>query len=402
MKRLGVYIHVPFCATRCRYCDFYRVGDEATRRARFFSALKTEIREREEWRGYTVQTVYFGGGTPSRAELQELAETLEELRKAVSLAPDCEITLEANPSDVDPSRAEGWRQLGIERVSLGVQSFVERELALLGRRHRAAEAYAAVETLRAAGFQNLNLDLMIGIPAQTGASFRSSVEEALRLEPEHLSAYLLEVHRNTEFDVWLRTRPRLFAGEEAVRRRYLWLRQAMLEAGYEHYEISNFARKGRRSRHNLTYWTGGDWIGLGPAAHSAVGKRRFAHPSDLRRYLENPIAVEELPADREEERIFLGLRLKEGVSAQALEEAGWELQKVSRWAEARSRWVSWNGERLSLEVEGWLVMNFLLGELLSRRGVVDAGSLAREAPRTPVSRAKGGLPWGSLTSAPIP
>ncbi len=368
MTPLGVYIHVPFCMTRCRYCDFYRVGDEPVRRAQFFEALETEIRTCAMWEGRPVTSVYFGGGTPSRSEPEELAQALEALRQAACLVSGCEITLEANPSDVNLRRARAWRELGFDRISLGIQSFEDRELELLGRRHRAAGAIAAVETLRAAGFANVSLDLMVGIPAQTMASFRRSVEQAVALEPEHVSAYFLEVHPNTEFDLLLRTRPGLFAKDESLRRRYLLLREEMRRAGYDHYEISNFARPGRKSRHNLLYWKGGDWIGLGPAAHSALGCRRFAHARDLVQYLRDPLAVEELPADREEERVFLGLRLAEGVSAADLARGGWLLTSVEQWARARPMWAVWDGSSLRLNPEGWLVANTLLAELLALRG----------------------------------
>lgn len=374
MNRLGVYIHVPFCSTRCRYCDFYRIGDEPSRREHFFRALLSEIQSRAEWRGGFVSSVYLGGGTPSRAEPEQIERTLAALRAAVAIAPDAEVTLEANPSDVEESKAVAWRQAGVNRVSLGIQSFVDRELRLLGRRHGPGGALEAVRTLRRIGFDNLSLDLMLGIPAQTTASFRKSLEGVLALGPEHVSAYLLEVHQGTEFDGLRRERPGLFAGEDALERRYWLLHEALSEAGYEHYEISNFSLPGRRSRHNLLYWTGGDWIGLGPAAHSAIGSRRFRHPPDLKTYLVDPVGVEELPCDRLEERVVLGLRLAEGVSRATLEAAGFGARGVESWAGSRREWVRWDGRSLRLKPEGWLVSNVLLAELLELRAQPGPGA----------------------------
>lgn len=364
-ESLGLYLHVPFCRTRCRYCDFYRVGENRERMDRFVAALEVEI---EGWRetlgGRRVETVFFGGGTPSLLEPREIAQLLDRMAGVFRLETDAEISAEANPSDLSAERLEGLRRAGVGRLSIGVQSFVDRELRLLGRRHDAAAATSAFQRARDAGFENLSLDLMIGIPAQTDGSFAASVERAAALGPEHLSLYLLEVHDGSELDYLRRERPRLFAGEEAQRRRYLAMRARLLAAGYGHYEISNFARPGLECRHNLRYWRCQEWLGLGPAAHSFVGGRRFRHLPDLDGWLASPLDVEELPADPAAERVFLGLRLAEGIPAELLDAAGITPEESTRRVARLAPFLEWREGRLALTPEGYLLSNPVLAELL--------------------------------------
>jgi len=361
----GIYVHVPFCRTRCRYCDFYRVGEHRGRMDRFVSRLGAEI---EGWRaelgGRRVETVFFGGGTPSLLEPGELAEILDRLGSVFRLDDDVEITAEANPSDLSTERLTGLRAAGIGRLSIGIQSFVDRELRLLGRRHDGASATEVFERARKTGFENLSLDLMIGIPAQTDGSFAASVERAIALGPEHLSLYLLEVHDGSELDYLRRERPGLFAGEEAQRRRYLAMRERLLSAGYGHYEISNFARPGRECRHNLAYWRCQDWLGLGPAAHSSLAGRRFRHAPDLEAWLAAPMEVEDLPADPAAERVFLGLRLAEGIRPELLEAAGLSREESARRIARLAPFLEWRQGRLALTPEGYLLSNPVLAELL--------------------------------------
>ncbi len=238
---LGLYLHVPFCRTRCRYCDFYRVGENRERMDRFVAALEREIDGWRELHGRRVETIFFGGGTPSLLEPRELAALLEQLARRFSFAADVEITAEANPSDLDERRLRELRAAGLTRLSVGVQSFVDRELKLLGRRHDAEHAATALAAARRVGFERLSLDLMVGIPGQTDGSFSRSLARAIAVAPDHVSLYLLEVHPGSEIDFLRRERPGLFAGEEAQRRRYLAMRDRLAAAGYAQYEISNFA-----------------------------------------------------------------------------------------------------------------------------------------------------------------
>ncbi|MGE5233045.1 MAG: radical SAM family heme chaperone HemW [Acidobacteriota bacterium] len=363
---LGIYVHVPFCRTRCRYCDFYRVGENGERQARFLAALAAEIDGLEAYAGRPVDTVFFGGGTPSLLDAGQVGAVLDRLSGRFALDRRAEVTLEANPSDLDARKLRALRAAGVNRLSVGVQSFNDRELQLLGRRHDAARAAGCVDWARDAGFDNLSLDLMLAIAGQTEASFARSLERAVALQPDHLSLYLLEVHAQSEMDFLRRERPRLFPGEEAHRRRYLRTAERLTAAGFAHYEISNFARPGRECRHNLKYWRREPYLGLGPAAHSAVDGRRFRHAADLAAYLADPLAVEELESDPASERVFLGLRLAEGVSeADVLAGAALDESELGRRLSRLAPFVESRRGRLRLTREGFLVSNAVLAELLA-------------------------------------
>ncbi len=361
---LGLYLHVPFCRTRCRYCDFYRVGENRARMSRFVTALGVEIDGWESLHGRRVETVFFGGGTPSLLEPAELGALLERIALRFELAPGAEITAEGNPSDLSRERLAGLRAAGINRLSVGAQSFVDRELALLGRRHDAAATATVVDAARRVGFENLSLDLMIGIPAQTDGSFATSLARAVALAPDHLSLYLLEVHAGSEIDFLRRERPGLFAAEEAQRRRYLKMVERLEGAGLRQYEISNFARPGRECRHNLRYWRSEPWLGLGPAAHSLVDGRRFRHLPDLEGWSRDPLAIEELPTDLPSERIFLGLRLAEGIDVRRFAEIGVAPSELARRLDRLAPFVSHADGRVRLTTEGFLLSNPVLVELL--------------------------------------
>lgn len=364
-ERLGIYVHVPFCRTRCRYCDFYRVGMQEARMERFLVALHQEIDGWEELHGREVDTVFLGGGTPSLLSPPQLARVLGHLRRRFHFTEDCEITAECNPSDLDPPRLEGFRDAGIDRLSLGVQSLQDRELELIGRRHDARRAERVVREARAAGFANVSLDLILGLPGQTRAGFRVTVERALALAPDHLSVYILEVHAGQEIDRLRRQRPRLFPSEEEQARRYLWLVDRLANAGLRRYEISNFARPGHESRHNLKYWRCEPYLGLGPAAHSLVDGKRFAHARDLAAYLADPLEVEPVTTDLTQERLFLGLRLAEGLPGD-LVAGSLDLQRHELLARCRALapFVEVTGDRVRLTPQGTLLSTSVLAELL--------------------------------------
>jgi oxygen-independent coproporphyrinogen-3 oxidase len=369
---IGLYLHVPFCRTRCRYCDFYRVGENALRQSAFLDGLRREIDGWAELHGRAVDTVFFGGGTPSLLSPDQIAAVLDQLAARFRLASDAEITAESNPSDLSPEKLVAYRAAGLNRLSLGVQSLNDRELRLLGRRHDAERARACVAWARAAGFDNLSLDLMLAIPGQTDASFGRTLAGALALAPDHLSLYLLEVHEKSELDFLRRERPRLFPGEEAQRRRYLRAASQLGAAGYAHYEISNFARPGWSSRHNLKYWRCEEFLGLGPAAHSCIDGRRFRHAPDLEAYLANPMAVETLACDLESERVFLGLRLSDGVSeldvARAARLESGDLQDTLRRLDP---FLERRDGQLRLTEEGRLVSTAVLATLLAAAPSID-------------------------------
>jgi len=368
VETLGLYVHVPFCRTRCRYCDFYRVGDNSARMTLFLAALGREVAGTEPPTGSAVDTIFFGGGTPSLLEPEEVASALQGLRARFDVTDGCEISLESNPSDLSPSRLEGYRRAGINRLSLGVQSLCDRELDLLGRRHDAERAMQCVVWAREAGFDNLSLDLMLGIPGQTAGSFRHTVEEAVGLGTDHMSVYILEVHPGSEIDGLLRSRPGLFPSDEAQCNRYEFLAERLPEAGLDQYEISNFAREGAQCRHNLKYWRREPFLGFGPSAHSNVGERRWRRPADLVAYLANPLAGEELESDDGLESVFLPLRLSEGLGLDALcRLLQIDAAEAVRRLTAMEPYLELIDDRVRFTVRGFLISNAVLSELISWR-----------------------------------
>jgi oxygen-independent coproporphyrinogen-3 oxidase len=374
---LGLYLHVPFCRTRCRYCDFYRVAENRAKQEEFLAALARQIAAAPQ-AGGVVETVFFGGGTPSLLSPAEIGSVLVQLATVFAIDANAEVTLEANPSDLEPGILRDLRRVGVNRLSLGVQSFGDHELSLLGRRHSAARAADCVRWAKTAGFDNLSVDLMLAVPGQTDARFRDTLERTLDLEPQHVSLYLLEVHERSEMDFLRRERPGLFPGEEAQRRRYLGASTLLGEAGYEHYEISNFARPAFRSRHNLRYWHCRPVIGFGPSAHSFDGEQRWRSPADLRGYLADPTRQEAVTTELALERAFLGLRLREGIAIdlllRATREAAVEDAAAREWAAIERRlervrpFAERCGDRIRLTDEGFVLSTPVIARLLDNGG----------------------------------
>ena len=263
---LGLYVHIPFCSAICNYCNFNRGLFDGDLKTQYVSALRQEIRNHAD--GAAADTIFFGGGTPSLLEPGEVRAIIESCRDAFAVSADAEITLEANPETVTPERLAGFRAAGINRLSFGVQSFRDEELQRLSRLHSAARAREAFSMARAAGFDNVSLDLMMWLPQQSVADWLVSVEGLIGLGPEHASLYLLEIYPNAPLrDAMARGRWSVAAEEDAAEM-YLQGMEVLDSAGYEQYEISNVARPGRESRHNVKYWTDGEWVGFGCGAHS--------------------------------------------------------------------------------------------------------------------------------------
>src|SRR5437762_10948047 len=263
---LGLYIHIPFCAAICNYCNFNRGLFDGDLKTKYVAALIAEI-ERAGTLA-SADTIYFGGGTPSLLAADDVAAIIRACRNAFDVAPDCEVTLEANPETVSTDGLRAFRDAGVNRLSFGVQSFRDDELRRLSRLHSVARARAAVGEARAAGFDNVSLDLMMWLPGQRVSDWLESVDAAIALGPEHLSLYLLEVYPNAPLkDEMARARWSQAPDEDAATM-YLEAMARLDDAGFEQYEISNVARAGRRSRHNLKYWIDGEWLGFGCGAHS--------------------------------------------------------------------------------------------------------------------------------------
>ena len=322
----GIYIHVPFCSSRCIYCDFYSTTQGVEMRSAYVNALCREIAARKQELGeQNISTIYLGGGTPSLLSLDQLGQIMHVVHENFEISSSAEITLESNPDDVTFDLAKGWLAMGVNRVSLGLQTFDDNILKLLRRRHTSATAKSAVVTLRSAGFQNLTLDLIYGLPNQTFEIWQKDVQELLSLSVNHLSAYALSYESGT---VLTRMRDRgeiQEADEEMVRKMYLYLIEQSEAAGYKHYEISNFALPGYESRHNSSYWSGAPYIGLGPGAHSYDGKSiRRANDPDLLSYVKSggdaPCCYENLDeVQLYEEYLLTGLRTAKGVSLTFIE-----------------------------------------------------------------------------------
>ena len=282
----GIYIHIPFCKRKCSYCDFYSVAN--TRLAdEYVSALVRELHIRAAEIDFDcVTTIYIGGGTPSVLTLAQMHKLMQGLREKVNFANVREVTIEVNPDDVTSAMAVALRRLGFNRVSIGVQSFDDVELALIGRRHDARKAVEAVEILRNAGFENISIDLIYGIPGQSLESFSRSVDAALNLRVCHISAYCMTYEEGTRLTRMRDAGKLVEVDDETCVAMYQLLVDRLKAAGYEHYEISNFALPGFRSRHNCGYWNFTPYLGLGASAHSFDGRLRRCNPASLREYLQ--------------------------------------------------------------------------------------------------------------------
>ena len=318
---LGLYIHIPFCVQKCLYCDFCSFpARPSEERAAYVRTLCREIAEAApDLSHYTVDTVFIGGGTPSLLSAEEYLLISKTIFENYCIADDLEFTSEANPATLDAEKLSAMRTAGINRLSLGMQSAVDNELAALGRIHSANDAAEAVALARQAGFGNINLDLMFGIPHQTKESFAATLQAAVAMAPEHLSVYSLQVEEGTPFYERRASLP-LPSEEEEQEMAALLYRTAEKE-GYRRYEISNFAKSGRECRHNLRYWQLADYRGFGIAAHSLIGKSRFFNREDLGAYLRDPCAVGEIEEELTEatlefEYIMLGLRTADGLHEQ--------------------------------------------------------------------------------------
>jgi oxygen-independent coproporphyrinogen III oxidase len=367
---LGLYLHVPFCAAICNYCNFNRGLFESGLKDRYVAALEAEIRE--AGRGEPADTLFFGGGTPSLLDPGEIGRLIGACREAFDLAPDAEVTLETNPETSSRERMDGFRAAGVNRLSFGVQSFRDDELARLGRLHSASRAREAVAEARAAGFDNVSLDLMMWLPQQRQAHWRENVEALIDVGPEHASLYLLELYPNAPLKEDMARAGWSLAPDDDAAEMYLWSMARLEEEGYGQYEISNVARPGRASRHNLKYWQDGEWVGLGCGAHSTRGGVRWKNVASTEDYVARVAAGRSpagerralSPGERLEEALFTGLRLADGVDFEAVgrrfgvdvwERYGGPLQPF-----LDGGLLARQGGRLRLTRDGMLVANEIL------------------------------------------
>lgn len=312
-----IYIHIPFCIRKCDYCDFLSGPSGPKEQADYVQALLREIQAVEEGEGRSVSSIFIGGGTPSVLDERLLGDILKEIRNRFKVEEDAEITIEVNPGTANIGKLQAYREMGINRLSIGLQSPQDRELKILGRIHNYGQFLEIYQEARTVGFDNINIDLMSAIPDQTYEGWVKNLRTAAELEPEHISAYSLIVEEGTPFAARKLNLP----DEDTEYNMYEATAQILKEYGLEQYEISNYARKGRECRHNVGYWTRQDYLGFGLGASSLYGKERFANTADMKKYLENSrnpekIREKEPSLTREDEMaefMFLGLRMTKGI-----------------------------------------------------------------------------------------
>ena len=364
---LGLYLHIPFCDAICNYCNFNRGLFEAGLKRRYLDALSLEIASYED--AGRVDSVFFGGGTPSVLAPAEVSGLIARCRSSFDVDPAAEITLEMNPETASRERLDGYRAAGVTRLSLGVQSFRDEELRRLGRLHTADRAIEAFGLARAAGFDDISIDLMAWLPAQTVPHWIESVETLVDLGPDHASLYLLELYPNAPLKEEMARGGWSQAPDDTAAEMYHAGLDRLGAAGYRQYEISNVARPGRRSRHNLKYWSDGAWVGFGCGAHSTRDGRRWHNVSETGRYIDrvsggtSPVAsCRTLSAEeRLTDMLFLGLRLSEGIDLTAIERR-YAVNVWARWGCELAPFVEGGvlareGNRLRLTRDGMLLAN---------------------------------------------
>lgn len=369
----GIYFHIPFCRRICAYCDFYKNADLRLME-RTLAAMEREVVARRGFlRGEPVRTIYFGGGTPSLASAEWIGRAIELCRAEFDCTPLEEVTLEANPDDLSEEYLAAIRAVGVNRLSIGIQSFDDEVLRVMNRRHDAATAIRAVERAREVGFGNITIDLIYGLPFGPQDALERSLEQTIALGVEHVSAYHLTIEPDTRFGRMAARGELSPVAEEESERQYNQVHTTLVEAGYDHYEISNFAREGRRSRHNSSYWQSQLYLGIGPAAHSFDGESRTWAVASVAEYLAGVDAgecyeCEQLSAtDRFNETIMTGLRCREGVDLAEIER-NFGAARAENLRTETARFVasgvlmSADG-RIAMSPERWLVSDSVIAEL---------------------------------------
>lgn len=376
-KDLGLYVHIPFCVRKCEYCDFLSWSAGEEEREQYVNALLSEIESYRDFvKGYRVSTIFVGGGTPSVLRPKQMERILQKIYEVFELEKRPEITIEVNPGTVDEEKLQCYKANGVNRLSMGLQSVKDEKLRLLGRIHTYQEFAESYELARKVGFDNISIDLISSVPGQTLQEWKEELEIAAVQNPEHISVYQLIIEEGTPFYEKYAEHPELLPDEETSREIYLWTGRFLKEVGYEQYEISNYAKPGKESRHNLKYWERGDYLGLGLGAASMVRNIRMSNTKDMKTYLERcdkPKTMREdvqfLEEPRQmEEFMFLGLRKTRGVSKKEFRRIfGREMDMV--YEKALHKCLE-NGmllehkDRIFLSEEGTLLSNMVLAEFL--------------------------------------
>ncbi len=381
-KNLELYLHIPFCMQKCCYCDFLSAPSMPQVRQEYVEKLLEEIEEKApDFTEYKVSTIFFGGGTPSLLEGEQMEAIMERVIKKFSITEDAEITTECNPGTLTAGKVSSYKKAGINRISIGLQSAIDRELKMLGRIHTYEQFLSTYDLIRKAGIQNINVDIMSALPGQKTSDWEYTLREVLRLRPEHISAYSLIIEEGTPFyekyeeDEHRREEgdsPLWLPDEETERSMYLLTKNMLLEKGYERYEISNYAKKGMECRHNIGYWRRENYLGLGLGSASLIENQRFSNTENLEEYLNGTFE----PREREvlerkqqiEEFMFLGLRMMKGINRRRFWEVyGVEIEGV--YGEVLQRMIGQGllkqqSGSILLTEEGISVSNYVMSEFL--------------------------------------
>ena len=377
-RHLGVYIHIPFCASKCGYCDFYSLAGCEGKMDKYQDALTKHIEEASSTMApYYIDSVYFGGGTPSYYGARRLTALFDTLKRSGRVLRTAEVTVECNPDSVSRRELRHLKKEGVNRISLGVQSANDELLKIIGRRHNFAQVKKAVKDIRAEGFQNLSIDLIYGLPNQTKDDWAETLARVLELDPEHLSCYGLKLEEGTPMYAEYLDSPVVPTDDEQADM-YLYAVDTLAHYGYIQYEVSNFAKRGHESRHNMKYWSLEDYLGFGPGAHSNIGAARYSFTRSLDKYIEGMKTGDNIldeyetldELDRAAEYIMLGMRRSRGIS-------GEEYYRVYRSDFApieellkeyeKDGWTRWISGRWRFTPTGFLLSNILIGSLLEEQ-----------------------------------
>ncbi len=378
MKTEHLYLHIPFCKTICPYCDFYSLANVDQKIEDYVVALIQQI---QKWKNEIpdslkseiskieigpLKTIFFGGGTPSKLSADQLSRILNAAKKTYGFDKGIEITLETNPGTVDLKKLQEFKQAGVNRISLGVQTLNEMELEKLGREHSVSDSLQAIEWIKAAGFNNFSCDLMLGIPGQTLESYLQTLDAILKYQPQHLSCYMLKVEEGTSFHERQKLKNLGLPKDDATVQMYLRGSELLATQGYEHYEISNFAKPNFEAKHNVAVWQGENYLGLGTGAHSCVNRVQFWYPQKLDAFLSSSLLPEKIGKTDAFDDFSLKIRLKSGINTRLwAQNARFDLDGDFSHIISKYQQLGW------LQVEGEILRFTLMGNLFSNQILVD-------------------------------
>lgn len=360
----GIYIHIPFCKSRCRYCDFFSTTQLEKQDAYINAVINEWQTYQSQWSNQEIHTIYLGGGTPSLLSIESLYKLLHSILSSINTTTIKEITLEANPGDITSEKIQAWKTLGISRLSIGIQSFNDRLLQLVGRRHNAEQAIQAVRIAQKEGINNISIDLMYALPSQTMAEWQADIVQALKLKVTHISSYGLIYEDDTPLTTLLEQGKIIAIDEDVEMQMYDHLVEQLTQHGYEHYEVSNFALPGQNSKHNSSYWNNTPYLGLGAGAHSYDGKMRWWNIADIDLYITQAInhtltPEHEIitPEQRHTEQIMLGLRTSQGIKCSAV-----NMDKAQAYISKGL--LQLNNENLVATTKGYHILNRIIEDLV--------------------------------------